>query len=515
MFHDEYYPTPAPVIERMLRPWLHHPGSGALKMDGLRVLEPSAGTGDILRYIQQHTTSFSAPAALHAVEVNATCRHALNSLQGVSLVGDDILRFDPDEKYDLAVMNPPFAQGVKHLLHVWERCITSGDVVCLLNAESIRNPCNRDRELLAQLIAAHGSVEFLGPVFQGGERPTEVHVVLVRLAKVDRNDPFSFWQDAYFRNESRALEFAEEAMGNEVAVNDVIAAMVAQYRAVQPLFVEYLRAYRRLQYHVKNLSIGTHRPFDELLQDAVRYKEHPAKMVEAFMRDLRMQAWDSVVERTAIHDLMSSSVRSDFKTLQEEQRVLDFTEENIRALFSLLFENRHRILQRSVEESFDLMTRYHKENRVHVEGWLSNDAFKVNRKVVLPGMVSAWLGTRLSVSDHGKRTILDIDRGVAMVEGRKISGITTMARALDAKLATTPLRGGAIGDNTCTSTYFHIRFFKKGTIHITFLDEGLWERFNRTAAQLKKWLPMDHTRKPANEPDAATPQRGAQFLLNA
>ena len=38
------------------------------------------------------------------------------------------------------------------------------------------------------------------------------------------------------------------------------------------------------------------------------------------------------------------------------------------------------------------------------------------------------------------------------------------------------------------STFFRMRYFKKGTLHLEFKDDALWERFNLVACQGKGWL---------------------------
>ena len=42
-------------------------------------------------------------------------------------------------------MNPPFAQGEKHLLKALEMQERGGAIICILNAETIRNPNNLTR----------------------------------------------------------------------------------------------------------------------------------------------------------------------------------------------------------------------------------------------------------------------------------------------------------------------------------------------------------------------------------
>jgi hypothetical protein len=72
-----------------------------------------------------------------------------------------------------------------------------------------------------------------------------------------------------------------------------------------------------------------------------------------------------------------------------------------------------------------------------------------------------------------------------------------------------PLKAGNYS-NKCSSQFFKLEFFKKGTLHLTFKSEKLWERFNLAAAKGKMWLPdnYEETAKKKPEPkkaDAPTP----------
>lgn len=49
------------------------------------------------------------------------------------------------------------------------------------------------------------------------------------------------------------------------------------------------------------------------------------------------------------------------------------------------------------------------------------------------------------------------------------------------------------------STYFKITAHKKGTIHLTFLNDDVLRRFNVAACKGKKWLPPDYGQKKYNE----------------
>ena len=75
--------------------------------DGERTLEPSAGQGNIARFMPSPD----------CVELDPKNRAILEE-QGFRVVGDDFMTFEPSEPYDVIVMNPPFCKGqdARHIL---------------------------------------------------------------------------------------------------------------------------------------------------------------------------------------------------------------------------------------------------------------------------------------------------------------------------------------------------------------------------------------------------------------
>lgn len=527
MFDPEYFPTPGQVIYRMLAPYCRTRDVGRYDyhaLQDLTILDPSAGNGAILNYVADLFGQYRHKPTLHAIEVNPDMQPILR--EKFTLVHDDFLTFQTDVRYDLILMNPPFSNGDAHLEHAW-KVMQHGDIVCLLNAETIRNPYTERRKWLVQLIEDHGSVEYIGSAFRASQRPTDVEVALVRLTKHDERDRFSFWEDEQFAPEQEAFSFSEETMANVPAVNNFIAATVQQYQASQQAYVDYLKAYKRLKYHATAV-IDREKDLDEMLAASI---EQPTgkRAFNHFVTALQAKAWDLIFQRTAMNDLMSEGVRKDFDVMRKQQGGMPFTEANIRNLLQMLFLNRDVILQRCVEEAFDLMTSYHDGNKSHYEGWKTNDAYKVNRKVIIPDWAirydkqfGSW-----STGYHNPRKWLDIDRACAMLEGKRLSSpsampsraanpsvedskakpVYTIRAALDDRFRelNANMRGEKYvhyRDNVCESEYFHIKFWKKGTVHLVFKEEWMWQRFNQQAALGKKWLPMDkdHVPTPASEP---------------
>ncbi len=69
---------------------------------------------------------------------------------------------------------------------------------------------------------------------------------------------------------------------------------------------------------------------------------------------------------------------------------MDFNEANIKAMFEALVLKKDEIMTGAVLDAFDTMTAYHEDNRIYFEGWKSNKAWKVSRKVVLPYYIDHW-----------------------------------------------------------------------------------------------------------------------------
>ncbi|WP_300002425.1 class I SAM-dependent methyltransferase [uncultured Cedecea sp.] len=103
---SQLFITPDPICDRMV----------ALSeiTDTDRILEPSAGTGAILRAIKR----VSQVARCDAVELNGELFiHLKTHFPDVSLWNGDFLEYQPDVRYSKIMMNPPFNQSVdiKHI----------------------------------------------------------------------------------------------------------------------------------------------------------------------------------------------------------------------------------------------------------------------------------------------------------------------------------------------------------------------------------------------------------------
>ena len=177
MFADnpDFFPTPRQIARKML--------ARITNKEAKYFLEPSAGKGDIADVIRNPCTfeEFEEEHPEYAdrnrtrgydgygwgnnrhsrvnIDVLESYPALIQVLRGkeYDVVGYDWLNYEGVSYYDAIVMNPPFSEGSKHLLKAWD-FLHNGEIVCLLNEETIKNPHTEERKRLAQIIEQFGEV---------------------------------------------------------------------------------------------------------------------------------------------------------------------------------------------------------------------------------------------------------------------------------------------------------------------------------------------------------------------
>lgn len=169
-----FFPTPKQLIVKMLEDYKDKPLPK-------NILEPSAGKGDIIDYLNEATKGTSN---LYCYEIVPELQNILKTKPNCQLLGDDFLNHQENIKFDLIIMNPPFDRGVEHVLNAWEILKDGGEIIALLNKHSYFNAYNSHRLKFRTLVDNFGSIEDLGTCFDSNvERTARVDVVLVKITR--------------------------------------------------------------------------------------------------------------------------------------------------------------------------------------------------------------------------------------------------------------------------------------------------------------------------------------------
>ncbi|HEY3434297.1 MAG TPA: LPD38 domain-containing protein [Solirubrobacterales bacterium] len=117
----DFFPTPPAVVQRLVEQADIGPG--------MRVLEPSAGKGDIAEAVRDAAEGVT----VDTVEASSTLRDLLEA-KGFDVVGQDFLAYTPETGYDRIVMNPPFLNdnGAAHVKHAYRMLNPGGRLVAVM-----------------------------------------------------------------------------------------------------------------------------------------------------------------------------------------------------------------------------------------------------------------------------------------------------------------------------------------------------------------------------------------------
>lgn len=241
--NKDLYPTPQNMIDKMLCD---------LDFSMIRsILEPSAGNGNIVEALKKKEESHNKywgknyQFDIDCIEADQNLQHILKG-KNFRVVYNDFLTYNTMKEYQLIVMNPPFSNGCKHLLKALEMQERNGGaVVCLLNAETLKNPCTNDRLVLKRKLTEYNAkIEFIQDSFLDAERKTDVEIALVKvqLPEVKRE---SFILDG-LKKAQEQKEFTETEQ-TQLIDSDFFKAIVKQYQLEVEAGIKLIKEYFAMQ----------------------------------------------------------------------------------------------------------------------------------------------------------------------------------------------------------------------------------------------------------------------------
>ena len=176
-----YFPTPPKMVEMLI--------DHAYISNGMRVLEPSAGKGDIAESIRANYQ-----VSLSVCEIIPRLQEILE-LKGFNLLANDFFKLNfgyahPDIDgltYDRIVMNPPFEKGsyINHIRHAYDNCLAPGGRLVSLAPPNFTTRREKKYKLFKEWLNEqdYEQLEVEPGSFQKSSRPTGVSIAMIIINK--------------------------------------------------------------------------------------------------------------------------------------------------------------------------------------------------------------------------------------------------------------------------------------------------------------------------------------------
>lgn len=488
-----FYPTPSKLAAKML---------SCVDWNGVfSILEPSAGKGDLAdavsafarNYRNSRRISFNEnDTYIDCIERDSDLAALLRG-KGLHVVHDDFLTFRSFKQYDLCIMNPPFDNGDEHLLHALSLMERGGQIVCLLNAETIRNPYTNRRKVLVQNLREHNArIEFIENAFRHAQRPTDVEIALVYM-NIPRKENTSDILSSLRRASEKSAPSSEQA--TDLASADWLQNMIDGFEFEAKLGEKLINEFAALRPFFD--SGDTYEKPLLSLEVGTRNTGNNATKLNAYLFGLRAKYWSNLLRRPELTDKMTSAMQQDYYGKVNSLSEYDFSRYNIETVMREIAHQLSRGVEDSILDLFERFSAKHSwypecANNIHYyNGWATNKAHKVGMKVIIPSngcCAESWTREKLD-SYRVNSLISDLERAMNYLDRGETAFHTPIDRAV--RIA------NAADTNKADFTYFTCTFYKKGTCHIKFKPEAsrIIDRLNIFAGQKKNWLPPTYGKK--------------------
>lgn len=500
MFYKEFYPTPAWLGQKMLSKIPFN----KMNTKKLSILEPNAGKGDLLETIQNQMKSlvpqfrYSSSGDtwtpdIDTIEINPDLQNVLRG-KHYRVIHNDFLSYSSFKKYDIILMNPPFSDGEKHLLKALEMQEKGGKICCLLNAQTLKNPCTNARKVLLQKLEEYqADIEYIPNAFQDAERKTDVEVALIYVDIPDKA-PISNILEELKQEESNQMD--EEEL-NSIIDDDPYKAIVARYNYEVKTGLKLIEEYRAFQ--ANSLKCCNQYIYPLRMTTDSSYRSFSDNSWEPngndFIRATREKYWTEFFNNPQFTALLTTNLKEEYKNRVNELKDYDFSLFNIYSIRVEMSKSMVKGLEDTILNLFEeLSHKYYwdksfSKNIHYYNGWKTNSSYKINKKVILPLNGYRDAGFTWEKYDPTRHEVVeklsDIEKVFDYLNGDPIAQPNDLKEALQdaGKLEQT---------KKIKLNYFDVTFYKKGTCHIEFTNQKLLDRFNIYGSQKKNWLPPSY-----------------------
>ena len=496
MFNNKnFYPTPETLINRMLSDvdftMVH------------TILEPSAGKGNIvdeLTKIQERKNKWykTYNFNIDCIELDENLRHILKG-KNYRVVYNDFLTYNTMKEYDLIVMNPPFENGVKHLLKALEmQSRNGGSIVCLLNAETIKNQCTNERITLNRILQDNNAkIEFVQNAFVDSERKTDVEIALIKV-QLPQQEKHSFIFDNLHKTEN--IKECEYTENTQVAENDFFKVITDQYNMELNAGIALIKEYNAMQPYIlseftKDNKTGEVKQSGNCILSMTIGKN--TATINEYVRSVRGKYWSALFHNPNFVGDLTENLRREYYNKIEELKEYDFSLWNISQIKIDMSKNLIKGIEETIISLFEeLSNKYHyldetSRNIHYFNGWKTNKCWIINKKVIIPLNAYDMFGDYRPSYHNIVSKLQDIEKCFNYLDG----GLT---ESIDLEQSLNFAEEYEETKNI-ELKYFSITFYKKGTCHITFTNEELLKKFNIFGAQHKRWLPPCYGKKKYND----------------
>lgn len=488
-YNPDFYPTPDNVIARMMCDE---------DFQGKTILEPSAGSGNIVRWLQRN-----GAGEILACETDRNLQQILKRT-GARLIAEDFLTVTSEQvsHVQMIVMNPPFSDGPRHIMHAYEIAPAGCCIVTLCNSSNLTSTYSTTYRKLQELTKMHGFYENLGAVFaEDAERETRCQVSLIKLWKEGKGtDEFKGYFSAYDEDDQgngqeglMQYNFVREIVNRYVSAvrlfDDTMKAAEQINRAAE--YVDYTvetdpktGEQKAHPHHYGCLPITFRAVTTKDAENSVQGGEVTHL---TYKRELQKYYWHIIFRKLNMEKYATRELREQINRFIEQRQNVPFTMANIFRVVNTVIQTTGQRMESAICEAFDTICSLSAENSTAGEKWKTNSNYMVNRRFICDYLTEVGFRGELEVCSWGSYSrcdqIDDICKALCYMTGKNYEDVGSLYSRVNCENRSQRPQWGQWFE----WGFFRCRGYKKGTMHFEFIDENVWAQFNQVVAKKRGW----------------------------
>lgn len=454
----------------------------------INILDGSAGQGDLLIHLKKlfkNNKTFD-DINFYAIEKDLT-RYEMLQDKKITLLGKDFLDYENHENINLIVINPPFNNAMAHIKKGLELIRAGGQLVSLLNSETLKNPYNNERkEFLEILKKANAEVSYLGNIFSD----VNVDVAMVSIKK-DFINKYNYANDFDFKYDDKEKYYIKKSKDLTIMPKDDIDKIVFEYE------YEFNTYKKGIIFFYENI-LGNNDFFelnvkvyhDDDIYFNLRNNENFFKVFEKVKNRIKTKYWEKVFLDKSFLSKLTRSEQSKMKDFIYYNKDLAFNKSNILEILKIIVNNSDNIIKDSVNNLFEKIcftyscgSRFNNVKNIHLyNGWKTNNGVAVKNKFILPYMrVSNGFYISLDPMKDIRDIVLTFSYFSSTWHGKTDEIINDIMKKGNIELEKQKdiyVKWNESNAVEIITDFIDIKFYKKCTAHFKIKDDDAVRRFN-------------------------------------
>lgn len=262
---------------------------------------------------------------------------------------------------------------------------------------------------------------------------------------------------------SEAVDWKREGEGGEIVPSVSLEALLARRDAAVACLTTIRKAVEELNVIGEAIGFGDSRGASKFAEPTAgghyrqKYGMQDEKWLDYAKADVDAALWDHLMDKSGLRTFLDTKAREKWDKEIEANEIPPLTEENIRATFSAIHEQRGSFFERGVVELFRSLSWDYKSNR--------------------PQKFGTRLVVRYATGQRAGSTLDDLTRAFCVLDGKPEpdhrQGVWQALYKLE-------ISGGT---GEWSNDYFRIRLFKNQNGHVYPSRPDLVEQLNRILAR--------------------------------